>query len=380
MSQTVARFGLAHASAAGWGGQSAAKRRIMLAEILAEVSTEALQGDTLESVLKRIVDCVIQRLPVTIASVILLNDNQTHFVQEVWSGEIGLELPSDLPWPVELGASGRCVRTGKAQLIVDVECDPDYVPGNSGVSSEYLVPITHRGRLHGVLNLESVDAGFFSAEVCAAFDAIATQIAGAIHLARVVGELEHANRKLRQLSMNDGLTGIANRRCFDDRLLEEWTAHAVDGRSLALLFVDVDCFKLLNDARGHLHGDECLRDLAAACSAMLPDGKDLVARYGGEEFALLMANCDMATAKRVAHRLRTCVEGMGMLHPSSPIARVVTVSIGVSATRPQPGTSEIVLIDTADRALYTAKRRGRNRIVSRSVRACSLDPAPSSVD
>src|SRR5262245_13587696 len=194
-----------------------------LTGLLAEVSREALQGEDLEAVLRRIVDCLVGNLPVAIASIILLDDEGQQFVQEVWAGDLDL-YPAELAhgWPVSVGAAGRCARTGTAQLITDVDSDPDYVPGNTMVRSEYLVPIRHRARLHGVLNIESTRADFFYPEARAVFDAIADQIAGAIHLARVVAELELANRKLEQLSMMDGLTGIANRRCFDQRLAAEW--------------------------------------------------------------------------------------------------------------------------------------------------------------
>lgn len=360
-------FDRARISTAGWHRQAAAERRSRLTEILAQVSSEALQGDTLEAVLKRIVDCLIARLPVTIASIILLNEEQTHFVQEVWSGELDLELPAELPWPVELGAAGRCVRSGKAQLIADVENDPDYVPGNSRVSSEYLVPIIHSGRLHGVLNLESTEARFFTREVRAAFDAIAVQIAGAVHLACVVRELEQANRKLQRLSMSDGLTGIANRRCFDDRLAEEWARHARRRRPLSLLLVDVDCFKLLNDAHGHLHGDECLRDLAAICVEAIGEQESLVARYGGEEFAVLLPDCDLRKARRIGEHLRLCIDEMELPHPTSLVADHVTASVGIGAITPRAPYSCESLIDAADRALYQAKDRGRNRTVARSV-------------
>ena len=352
-----------------WAERDASDRHVVLSEILARVSSEALQGETLEAVLQRIVDCIAQRLPVAIASIILLDDEGTHFVQEVWAGRIDLYLPGGLPWPVTVGAAGRCARSGEAQLISDVEHDPDYVSGNREVSSEYLVPIRHRARLHGVLNLESTRADFFTAEVCAVFDAIATQIAGAIHLARVVRELEQANRKLEQLSMSDGLTGIANRRCFDQRLADEWQRHAREGRSLALLLVDVDCFKLLNDARGHLCGDECLRELARVCSDVAADngGQGLVARYGGEELALLVPQSDLHDAHRLAERVRHRVEALALAHPTSRVAPHVTVSVGASAINPYATQSPDILIETADRALYAAKASGRNRVVARAV-------------
>lgn len=351
--------------APSWAERDTSGRRAMLTEILAQVSSEALQGDTLEAVLQQIVDCIARRLPVTIASIILLNEEGTHFVQEVWAGMLALDLPSGLPWPVAIGASGRCARTGEAQLISNVDADPDYVPGNRDVASEYLVPIRHRMRLHGVLNLESTRADFFTAEVRAVFDAIAGQVAGAIHYARVVRELELANRKLQQLSMSDGLTGIANRRCFDERLAEEWQRHAREGRTLALLLVDVDCFKPLNDARGHLHGDECLRELANVCIGVLHDPDGLVARYGGEEFALLLPGCDVDEARRTAERLRRRVESLALAHSTSLVAPYVTVSVGVSAICPALEQSPEVLIGASDQALYIAKAKGRNRVVAR---------------
>lgn len=341
--------------------------RVLLTGILARVSVEALQGETLDEVLQRIVDCIVERLPVAIASIILLDEACAYFVQEVWAGRLDLDLPSGMPWSVEVGAAGRCAREGRAQLITQVDADADYVPGNADVRSEYIVPIRHRSRLHGVLNLESTQADFFTAEVCALFDGIAFQVAGAIHLARVVRELESANRRLERLSMSDGLTGVANRRCFDERLREEWLRHLREDRMLALLLVDVDCFKALNDAHGHLYGDECLRELAALCVRVTEGPDDLVARYGGEEFALLLPGGDLRAARRLAERLRRQVRSLAIAHADSIVAPHVTVSVGASAVRPTAAHSPDELIGSADRALYAAKARGRDRVVARQV-------------
>ena len=341
--------------------------RAALTSLLAEISREALQGEDLEAVLRHIVECLVRKLPVAIASIILLDDAGDHFVQEVWAGDLELH-PAELAhgWPVTVGAAGRCARTGQAQLINDVDADPDYISGNSAVRSEYLVPIRHRTRLHGVLNIESTRADFFTEDTCAVFDAIAGQVAGAIHLARVVGELESANRKLEQLSMSDGLTGIANRRCFDQRLLAEWTWLASEDRELALVLVDADAFKLLNDAHGHLYGDECLRELARICTQYADGTDDLVARFGGEELVLLLPGRDLAAATALAEALRREVEAAAMPHGHSPVAPYVTVSAGVSAMRPAAGESPEALIGAADRALYEAKALGRNRVVTRA--------------
>src|SRR5690606_24597008 len=137
-----------------------------LTAILAQVSREALQGEGLDEVLQHICDCLVRNLPVAIASIILLDEGGTLFVQEVWSGQLDLVPPAMASgWPVTMGAAGRCARTGQPQLIVDVDNDPDYVPGNAAVRSEYLVPIRHRRRLHGVLNIESTRADLFDDEV-----------------------------------------------------------------------------------------------------------------------------------------------------------------------------------------------------------------------
>jgi diguanylate cyclase (GGDEF)-like protein len=352
------------APAPPWGEQGAHEQRAMLTEILARVSREALQGEGLDAVLQRIVDCLVQRLPVALASIILLNDEGTSFVKEVWAGQLELDQPQLVPtWPVSIGGAGRCARLGIAQLITDVDVDPDYVPGNLAVRAEYLVPIRHRARLHGVLNIESTHSDFFTVDACAVFDAIADQVAGAIHLARMAGELELANRKLEQLSMSDGLTGIANRRCFDERLAVEWQRVARDGGPLALLLVDADCFKALNDECGHLYGDECLRELARLCSAAVDGERDLVARYGGEELVLLLPGRDLRAARRIAERLRKRIEAAAMAHPSSPVAPCVTVSIGVAALQPSRLQLPDELIRAADQALYAAKARGKNRVV-----------------
>ena len=351
-----------------WPEGSAEGQRGVVAEILTQVSKEALQGDTLETVLRRTVNCLVRHLPIAIASISLLNDEHSHFIQEVWVG-IELDLPGELPRPVTLGVSGRCVRTGQSQLVPDVALDGDYVARNARVKSEFLVPMRHRGVLLGVLNLESTFKNFFTPRMCVMFDAVADQVAGAVYLARALRTLEIANGKLEQLSMIDGLTGIANRRSFDQAFAEEWSARQRRGESLALLLVDVDFFKALNDALGHPRGDQCLRELAkilTTTAAGYGAGVHL-SRYGGEEFVLLLGGGDMDSARALAQTLCERVEALAFSHPTSPVAAYVTVSIGVSATSPRPSTSTSSLLMAADRALYAAKAAGRNRV---AVRVC----------
>jgi diguanylate cyclase (GGDEF)-like protein len=191
---------------------------------------------------------------------------------------------------------------------------------------------------------------------------VAVQVAGAIHLARMAEELEVANRKLHQLSLIDGLTGIANRRRFDEQLDACWMRFSRERQPLALLLVDADRFKALNDACGHLYGDECLRQLARLCAQFADGEQDLVARYGGEELVLLLPRRDQAAAHAIAEQLRVLVEQDGMSHPSSTVAPVVTVSIGVAAMTPHAARLPQQLIAAADEALYAAKAGGRNRV------------------
>lgn len=349
--------------APAWDAQDRAARRAALTGILVRISREALQGAELDSILRGICLCLVDALPVGIASVILLDDAGTHFVHEVYSGALTLSpLAARGRWPVSEGVAGRCVREGRPQLVADVRADPDYVPGNSEVRSEYLVPIRHGRRIHGVLNIESARTDFLDAESCAVIDAVADLVAAAIHFARMADELTRANRKLQALSMVDGLTGIANRRRFDESLQSEWGRLAAAREPLALLLVDADAFKRLNDASGHLYGDECLRALARLCERACEQATDLVARFGGEEFVLLLPGRDERAALQLAEGLWRAVNAASIAHPASPVAPHVTVSIGVAAMVPDAARPAETLVAAADRAMYAAKLQGRNRV------------------
>ena len=268
-----------------------------------------------------------------------------------------------------VGAAGRCARTGEAQLITDVERDPDYVAGNHEVRAEYLVPIRHRARLHGVLNIESTRAGFLHPEARAVFDAVADQIAGAIHLARVVGRTgSRQSQAAKQLSMIDGLTGIANRRCFDQRLAAEWEWLAVERRELALVLVDADCLQAAQRcARASVRRRMPARTRAPVHAFRRTAIDDLVARFGGEELVLLLPDRSLEAAVALGEALRRDVEAAAMRHDNSAIAPYVTVSIGVAAVTPTQARSPDRLIAAADRALYAAKAQGRNRVVAAQV-------------
>ncbi len=169
-----------------------------------------------------------------------------------------------------------------------------------------------------------------------------------------------AQIKLEQLATRDGLTGLANRRCFDETLHAEWARALRQKQPLSLLMVDVDNFKAYNDANGHLGGDECLKRIASAVASEMR-ANDLVARYGGEEFAVILPNESLKGAAIVAERIRCRVERLKVPNTSGAGGHV-TVSIGAATAIASPDTSPSQLVGIADAALYRAKHMGRNRI------------------
>ena len=171
---------------------------------------------------------------------------------------------------------------------------------------------------------------------------------------------------LRSLVFIDGLTGVANRRRFDEALLSEWRQCQRAGTPLALLMIDIDHFKRYNDHYGHPTGDACLQQVAAVLKAAMQRACDLVARYGGEEFVCLLPGCDQAPALAKAQALQAALAAQGIAHEASPTAAWVTLSIGVAVAQPQAGGSPAALVAAADAALYSAKHRGRNCISAHS--------------
>jgi diguanylate cyclase (GGDEF)-like protein len=166
---------------------------------------------------------------------------------------------------------------------------------------------------------------------------------------------------LRELTLTDALTGVANRRSFNNTLENEWRRCARSGAALALIMIDVDHFKRYNDLYGHQAGDHCLQQLCAAMARCASRPQDLLARFGGEEFILLLPEEELAGASVVAQRLLDEVRATALPHAASPTSPLVTVSMGLAATLPRAGLDTGELIRTADALLYRAKHTGRNR-------------------
>jgi diguanylate cyclase (GGDEF)-like protein/PAS domain S-box-containing protein len=174
--------------------------------------------------------------------------------------------------------------------------------------------------------------------------------------------LQKANDELQRLAAMDALTQIANRRRFEDRLAREWRRGRRENRMLAVILCDIDYFKDYNDSYGHLKGDEALYAVAQAISAVLRRPMDLAARYGGEEFAMILPNTGVGGARRVAREVKKAVAALSIEHQSSKVNANITLSFGVAAVTPTQALSSKILVETADRALYRAKSKGRNQI------------------
>jgi diguanylate cyclase (GGDEF)-like protein len=186
--------------------------------------------------------------------------------------------------------------------------------------------------------------------------------------------LHEALNRLEEISLKDGLTNVANRRCFDETLEREWNRATRTQHTLSLLLIDIDYFKSLNDRYGHPHGDQCLIEIAAALQSVLTRSGDLLARYGGEEFAVILPSTDMNGAKLVANRLQEVVRSLNIQN-ETPIGSFTTISMGIALYQFPEAGSPAILIKASDQALYMAKQNGRNQIEFSSMQAV-FDASP----
>jgi diguanylate cyclase (GGDEF)-like protein len=212
-----------------------------------------------------------------------------------------------------------------------------------------------RGDLHVRATSEKWLAEF--QPLAAALDDMALKLAGREE------ELRIANEHLEELASLDGLTGLANRRGFDREIEQEWQRANERHEPVALMMIDIDHFKLYNDRYGHVAGDTCLRSVAETLSLVTLENAVLVARYGGEEFALLLPGLDLPRINGLAEEARRSIEDLFITHAEAPCGHV-TISIGVESIVPRAGQCAAELVEAADRALYAAKRCGRNRVAA----------------
>jgi diguanylate cyclase (GGDEF)-like protein len=346
--------------ARGLGAQlEEARRRADLLQLLSDVSRAAVEPGDLRDVLDRIARFVYMRFPRAWVSIWLLDETGEELEGAAWAGSQQPPAPLGSRWPVSRGVCGRCVRTGEPQHVTDPRADPDWVAFGGISATEYVVPLRVGGELLGVMDVESAERDAFSVADREVLRTLADQVAGAVRLAVLHARLSRANAELQRLSTIDPLTGLPNRRRFEEVLDGEWRRAARAQAPLSLLVVDIDGFKAFNDRHGHPAGDACLRRVGRALRQGLRRAGDFVARWGGEEFVAVLPGTTAAAAAATAETLRHAIEKLG----HGP-GRRVTISVGVAEARPgRPRTSARVLMAAADRALYAAKWAGRNRVV-----------------
>ena len=304
----------------------------------------------------------------------------------VWQLEGGLCGSETLPrMPLSEAQTSLRVSTGVFRLALNTlnpllsddavidsrfACDP-YFEGMPQCSL-LVLPVSVRGRISAVLILENrLFRAAFTVKRVDTLSLLCGQLAISLENIRVYQslekkvaertcDLENANRKLAELSATDGLTGIANRRRFDEVMLSEWRRAKRSQKPLSLALFDLDWFKEYNDLYGHQAGDECLQVLAGILKKHACRAGDLAARYGGEEFALIAAETDATAMLNIAESIRKSLESLHIPHTKAPSGRV-TVSVGIAALLPHEGLQPESLVRQADEALYHAKAQGRNR-------------------
>jgi len=257
------------------------------------------------------------------------------------------------------GLWGRALQSGKTLIESDVKASPDYVSFYDETVSRMCIPLVSFGQTLGALVLDSAERGGFRNHDVQCLESVADICATAIQNAHYV-------ERVKQLAYLDGLTGIFNRRFFELRIAEEIERARRFETGMAVIMVDIDNFKRLNDEFGHLLGDEVLRQVSSIFHQQLRK-IDVVCRYGGEEFAILLSQTSPQHALGVAEKLRRLVETWQF--PGVP--RPVTISAG-TATCPEHGSTRDELVAAADAGLYAAKQAGRNRV---SMAAAQLSAA-----
>ena len=333
---------------------------------LNRIARIALQDMALRPMLQRVVDMLSDEFEWEFVACATIDRVRNEFVCEAVCSKLPSDVGVDYRRALGSGVVGTCAANGETIDIDDTRGHPLVIDTLHGTGSELCVPVLHNGEILAVLNAESRRVGAFQGQR-PMLETVADQIAGILRAARLLEDLADANRRLHEanralaaMSELDGLTGIANRRCFDRWLLEGLTQADARNEAFALLIVDVDHFKPYNDGYGHLAGDACLREVATLLSEALAGSRGCVARYGGEEFVVLMPGADEVAALALAEGLRTAIESQALAHAYSSFERV-TLSVGAATRAPRTRTTAEELLVAADVALYAAKRGGRNR-------------------
>src|SRR6266849_2216841 len=291
--------------------------------------------------------CAKIRPAFEVSHVSMLVKEEEDLVLQAHHGDLTLRIPEGGKVPAGEGLWGQALRESKTVIENNVKADPDFVGIYVESGSRMCIPLVSFGQTLGVLVLDSARPGSFSVSDIQSLESVADICATATQNAHYV-------ERVKRLAYLDGLTGIFNRRFFELRIEEEVERARRFDSGMAVIMVDIDQFKRLNDEFGHLLGDEVLRQVSSIFSQQLRK-IDVVCRYGGEEFAILLSQTTHQHALGVAEKLRRIIDTWQF--PGVP--RSVTISAGV-ATYPEHGTTRDHLVKAADAGLYAAKQAGRN--------------------
>jgi diguanylate cyclase (GGDEF)-like protein len=348
-------------------------------------ATRTLSNEVgLRKVLRRLIDIVRENAGGQIARLLLMSedswrleaDSSGDIVTVLQARQLDLDAGSDPQFP--LSVLRYVIRTG-TEVIEDNMVAASRFAADPYVQQQrpravMCLPVQYGGRIEGILYFENrLAAASFTEERVEFLRMLGVQAMISIASARLhdsleqrvaerTAQLEAANRKLAALSVTDGLTGLVNRRQFDEVLRTECARVARVGQPLAVIMLDVDYFKKFNDHYGHQAGDACLIRVAHALAAGAPRAGDVVARYGGEEFSIVLPNTSTRQALAIGEGLRCAIEQLAIIHPGAAAGRV-TISVGIAIQHERSAANPDALLRLADAALYRAKHAGRNRVV-----------------
>ncbi|MDH3733418.1 MAG: sensor domain-containing diguanylate cyclase [Gemmatimonadota bacterium] len=329
------------------------QQRIDQLNALYRISQLASGQDDLDTTLQAILGVTEELVPEGHVAVLLIDEaSRTLSVRASRGYSDGVD---QLQIPLGQGVTGRCAEDGEVVLTDDVTELDDYIEGVPGALSEIALPLKVDGRVIGVLNAETGTRGAYSEDHVRPLTVVAQQAAVVIRSAQL-------NDEMRQLAVTDPLTGLHNRRYFVERLNDEVRRAQRYGERIALMLVDCDRLKAINDAHGHLSGDRALQALADVMKITLRE-TDVLARLGGDEFAALLVGADAERADDVSERLRRTVKSLRLVSEDGGEIEM-TVSAGI-AIFPEAGGDVKTLMREADTAMYGAKHNGRNQAVTR---------------
>jgi diguanylate cyclase (GGDEF)-like protein len=362
---------------------AALERKFGETDALIRLGEKVNAGLLLGEVLDRIFDSFHSIVPYDRIGCSLLED-EGRTVRAVYSRSLGATpmLGAGYGAPLAGSSLAAIIETGRPRIINDLEQYLREHPASrstrlvlaDGVRSSLTCPLVALGKRVGFVFFSSNRPGAYAERHTELLMLIAGQLSLVIEKARLYAallqakaDLELANRTLNQVAMLDGLTGVPNRRTMDQMLENAWRRAMRHRTPLSLILIDIDHFKDFNDRFGHVAGDRCLVQVASGMRGTLRRPDDFLARYGGEEFLAFPASASVEVAIGMAERLRHLVAELSLEIPGSGERAHVTISAGVAGIDSVPNGSVVDLIASADRALYSAKAGGRNRVARASV-------------